>query len=94
MVKPIGLIILIDTGLPDQYDVVKDELNQVGFRMDQVTEFLITHHDLDEGMRSIKKIADFDIQKAIVFQGGWIQSNDLPMQLHKLEGDYFKQKKT
>lgn len=53
----------------------------------------IATHDLDEGMRSIKKLADFDIQKAIVFHGGWIESTDLSMQLHKLADDYFNQKK-
>ncbi len=52
----------------------------------------IATHDLDEGMRSIKKLAAFDIKSAIIFHGGWIESDDLPQQLHQLADDYFMSK--
>lgn len=40
-------IILVDTGLPGQIELIKEAISQVGFSLQQITKVIITHHDMD-----------------------------------------------
>ncbi len=40
-------LVLVDTGVPGQLDVIREGLEQAGFSLDQLTHVIITHQDRD-----------------------------------------------
>ena len=40
-------VILVDTGIPGQLDVIRKALAQAGFPFEKLTKIIITHHDMD-----------------------------------------------
>jgi glyoxylase-like metal-dependent hydrolase (beta-lactamase superfamily II) len=40
-------VILIDTGLPGQFENISEEIGKTGVSIDKITKIIITHHDLD-----------------------------------------------
>ncbi|WP_295819930.1 MBL fold metallo-hydrolase [uncultured Deinococcus sp.] len=47
VVMPGGTLTLIDTGLPGMADLIDAQLREAGFSLGDVTQVIVTHHDLD-----------------------------------------------
>lgn len=47
VVMPDGTLTLIDTGLPGMADAIDTQLREAGFSLGDVTQIIVTHHDLD-----------------------------------------------
>jgi len=40
-------VVLFDTGLPGQFEIIRDAVEKAGFSIEQITKILLTHHDMD-----------------------------------------------
>jgi len=40
-------VVLIDTGLPGQIELLRAAVSQAGFALEKITKVIITHHDMD-----------------------------------------------
>lgn len=82
-------VVLIDTGLPLQFDLFKSELAEIGLAPDQVTHILFTHHDIDhigcakEFLRESPKIETIAHEK----EAPYINGQKTPLKLAALEAD-------
>lgn len=82
-------VVLIDTGLPLQFDLFKSELAEVGLAPSQVTHILFTHHDIDhigcakEFLEESPKIETIAHEK----EAPYINGQKTPLKLAALEAD-------
>ncbi len=82
-------VVLIDTGLPLQFDLFKRELAELGLAPDQVTHILFTHHDIDhigcakEFLGESPKIETIAHEK----EAPYINGQKVPLKLAALEAD-------
>ena len=82
-------IVLIDTGLPLQFDLFKSELAEIGLAPDQITHILFTHHDIDhigcakEFLRESPKIETIAHEQ----EAPYINGKKTPLKLDALETD-------
>jgi hypothetical protein len=82
-------VVLIDTGLPQQFDILKSELAEIGLTPGQITHILFTHHDIDhigcakEFQKESPKIETIAHEK----EASYINGQKIPHKLAALEAN-------
>lgn len=88
-------IVLIDTGLPGQIELIRESVSKAGFSLEKVTKVIITHHDMDH-IGCAKILAEFGAEiLAHEIEAPYIQGDktslrivDMEKRLHELnEGE-------
>ncbi|WP_414698835.1 MBL fold metallo-hydrolase [Paenibacillus sp. LPE1-1-1.1] len=74
-------VILVDTGIPGQTELIRDALAKEGFAFDKLTKIIITHQDLDhigslpeliEASGGRIKVLAHELTKPYIFRGSAI----------------------
>ena len=83
-------VILIDTGLPGQFDLIKSEMAKVGLAPEQITMVILTHQDLDH-IGNLKTIRNLGARvAAYADEAPYIQGDKPPIKLAGLEANLEK----
>ncbi|MHB1043938.1 MAG: MBL fold metallo-hydrolase [Eubacteriales bacterium] len=83
-----GNVILIDAGLPGQFQQFSDQMAAVGLALEKLSKVIITHHDLDH-IGSLRSIVDASKHKVEVLaheiERPYIQAEIPPVRMTQLE---------
>ncbi|MDS0526006.1 MBL fold metallo-hydrolase [Clostridium sp. SHJSY1] len=50
-------VILVDAGFPEQFDIIREEIEKAGVSFDKLKTIILTHHDIDH-VGSLKKFVE------------------------------------
>ena len=78
-------IILIDTGLPGQLELIRDSVKKAGVSPEEITKVILTHHDMDHiGSAKLLRESGAEIW-AHELEAPYIQGNEPSPKLVKME---------
>ena len=81
-------IILIDTGLPGQLELIRDSIKKDGVAPEEITRVILTHHDMDHiGSAKLLRESGAEIW-AHELEAPYIQGDQLSPKLVKMEERY------
>ena len=81
-------LILIDTALPGQTELLKDAVKQAGFGFEKITKVILTHHDMDH-VGSAKLLRELGAEMlAHEDEAPYIQGDELSPKLKAMQDRY------
>lgn len=78
-------LILVDAGYPNQMPVIRDALNRFGFKIEDLTKVIITHHDHDHmgSLAALKRLNPEMMVYASEFERPFISGEKTSMRLEQ-----------
>ncbi len=82
-------VVLIDAGLPLQFDVLEKEINRAGFQVSAITKIILTHQDVDH-IGCVKEILEHAPHCKVlthVEEAPYINGEKTPVKLAQMEAN-------
>jgi glyoxylase-like metal-dependent hydrolase (beta-lactamase superfamily II) len=75
-------LVLVDTGLPQHFDALVEEIDETGFRIEDIEHVVITHRDIDHAgtLTNVKRVAGATVL-AHVDEANHIEKETVPVDI-------------
>ena len=83
-------VILVDAGFPGQLEAIREEIEKVGVKFDNVNMVIVTHHDIDHIGSLLSIVKEFPNTVQVLAheeEKAYIEGEKQPLKLAKLEAN-------
>ena len=83
-------VILVDAGFPGQLEVIREEIEKIGVKFDNVNMVIVTHHDIDHIGSLLSIVKEFPNTVQVLAheeEKAYIEGEKQPFKLAKLEAN-------
>jgi len=83
-------VILVDAGFPGQLEVIREEIEKIGMKFDNVNMVIVTHHDIDHIGSLLSIVKEFPNTVQVLAheeEKAYIEGEKQPLKLAKLKAN-------